>query len=101
MSLKLQFRLFFSMSERILLDLLAFLFHFHCFVTSLPNDEILDWSQLKAFADNKINLIEKLRYVLGWLENIVGKMAFSPFHTMISKYFFFKAVKSWDSVGKD
>ena len=26
---------------------------------SLPNDKILDWSKLKAFADDKINVTEK------------------------------------------
>ena len=33
-------------------------------VNSLPNDKILDWSKLKAFADNKINVTEKLKFVL-------------------------------------
>ena len=28
---------------------------------SSPNDKILDWSKLKAFADDKINVTEKLR----------------------------------------
>ena len=35
--------------------------------------QILDYSKLKAFADDKINLIEKLKFVLGRLENIMGK----------------------------
>ena len=39
----------------------------------LPNDKISDWSKLKAFADDKINVTEKLKFVLGRLENIVGK----------------------------
>ena len=30
----------------------------------LPSDKILDWSKLKACADNKINLIENLKLVL-------------------------------------
>ena len=48
---------------------------FHSQVTnySLPNDKILDQSKLKAFADNKINVTEKLKFVLGRVENIVGK----------------------------
>ena len=29
-------------------------------LNSFPNDNILDWSKLKAFADGKINLTEKL-----------------------------------------
>ena len=31
---------------------------------TLPNDKILDHSELKRFADNKINEPEKLKYVL-------------------------------------
>ena len=33
-------------------------------INSLPNDKTFDWSKLKAFADNKINVTEKLKYVL-------------------------------------
>ena len=40
---------------------------------SWPNDKILDWSTLKAFADNKINVTEKLKFVLGQVENIMEK----------------------------
>ena len=40
---------------------------------SLPNDKILDWSKLKVFADNKIKVNEKLKFVFGKGENIVGK----------------------------
>ena len=43
------------------------------FFNSLPNNEILDWSKLKAFADNKIDVNEQLKFSLGGLENIVGK----------------------------
>ena len=39
----------------------------------LPNGNILYWSKLKAFVDNKINLDQKLKFVLGRAENIVGK----------------------------
>ena len=38
-----------------------------------PNDKILDWSKLKALADEKMNVTEKLNFVLGRVENIVGK----------------------------
>ena len=27
-------------------------------ISSLPNNKILDWSKLKAYADNKINVTE-------------------------------------------
>ena len=40
---------------------------------SLPNDKIKDLSKLKAFADDKINMTEKLKFVLERVENIVGK----------------------------
>ena len=42
-------------------------------VNSLPNDKIFDISKMKAFADNKINVIEKIKFVLGRGENIVGR----------------------------
>ena len=42
-------------------------------LNSLPNDNFLDWSKLKAFADDKTNVNEKLKFVLGQVENIVGK----------------------------
>ena len=38
-------------------------------VNSLPNRKILDRSKLKPFTDDKINLTEKLKFVLGMVEN--------------------------------
>ena len=43
------------------------------FFNSLPNDKILDWSKLKALADNKMNVVENLKFVDGRIENIVEK----------------------------
>ena len=42
---------------------------------SLPNNKFLDWSKLKAYAEDKINVTQKLKFELGrvYLENIVGK----------------------------
>ena len=40
---------------------------------SLQNDKILDWSKLKGFADDKLNVTEKSKFVLQRVENIVGK----------------------------
>ena len=37
---------------------------------SLTNNKVLDWSNLKALADNKINMTEKLKIVFGRLENM-------------------------------
>ena len=42
-------------------------------LVSLPNDKISDCSKLKAFADDKINVTEKLKFVLRKVNNIVGK----------------------------
>ena len=36
-------------------------------------DKILDCPRFEAIADNKINVNEKVRFVLGREENIVGK----------------------------
>ena len=35
--------------------------------------QVLDWSKLKALADDKINRTEKLKFVLGRVEIIVAK----------------------------
>ena len=70
---------------------------------SLPNDKILDWSKLKAFADNKMNLTEKLSW-FGKCRKHCGKRrkcqlpAFTPFPTKFSKAFSFRVVKSRDCV---
>ena len=36
-------------------------------------DKFLDWSKLKAFADNISNMAEKLIFVFGRVENFVGE----------------------------
>ena len=45
----------------------------------LPNDKILHWTQLKAFADNKLD-VSKMISVYDWVENIVGKREKAGFH---------------------
>ena len=42
-------------------------------LNSLPHNKFLDRFKLKAFADNKVNVDEKLNFVLGKEENIVWK----------------------------
>ena len=42
-------------------------------INSSPNDEFLYWSKLKAYAADKINATANLKFVLGRVENIVGK----------------------------
>ena len=41
---------------------------------TLPNNKFLDMSALKAFADNQKNVIQKLKFVVGRVDNIVGKV---------------------------
>ena len=70
----------------------------------VPNNKILDWSKFKAFAEDKINVMKNLNFVLGRVENIVGKgenpgdQHFLLFPQMFSKDFIFKDVKSQDCV---
>ena len=40
---------------------------------SAPKDKISDLLQFKVFADDKIRVTRKLKFVVGRLENIVGK----------------------------
>ena len=40
---------------------------------SLPNDQILDVTKLKAFADDKINVAQMLLSVFDKIENVVGE----------------------------
>ena len=43
------------------------------FFNSLPNVKNLDRAKLKAFADDKINVTEKSKFVLGRVEKSLGK----------------------------
>ena len=75
-------------------------------IKSIPNDKILDWSEFKAFADDKIDANEKISILFGkggkhcekrrkcWLP------AFSPFPTMFSKNLFSLVIKGRDCVVK-
>ena len=40
---------------------------------SLPNDKILAWSKLKAFVDDKIDVVKMMISLFDKLENTVGK----------------------------
>ena len=42
-------------------------------VNSFPNNKIVDWSKFKTSADDKIHVTENFKFVLGIVENIVGK----------------------------
>ena len=64
-------------------------------VKPLPKDKIMDLSKLKALAENKINVTQKLKFV--W-DRVKWVPAFSPFTTMFSKGFLYRAVKRLDYV---
>ena len=44
---------------------------FQIIFLSLSNKRIVDWSKVKVFADDKINVTEKLNFFLRRLENMV------------------------------
>ena len=54
---------------------------------SLPNYKILDQSKLKAFADDKLKVIQMAKFVLGKIENIVGKEENAGNHTVFKDVF--------------
>ena len=66
---------------------------------SLINNKILDWCELKAFADNKIDVNENLKFDLGQVENMGGKGENAGYHN-VSKALCFKVLKSQDCVVK-
>ena len=63
--------------------------------------KILDWSKLIALADNKLNVTEKLQFVLGRVENIAGKgenagyQHFLLFPQCFQKCPFSRSLKVW------
>ena len=62
---------------------------------SLRNDKILDWTKLKAVADDKLNFAKMIISLFGKVEKHCGKRtkcwlpAFSPLATMLSKGLFY------------
>ena len=42
-------------------------------INPLPNDKILNWFKLKAFADVNLKVIQRMINVVDSVENIVGK----------------------------
>ena len=67
----------------------------HMPLNSLPNDKILDSCKFKTFADDKINIIQKLKFAMGREKNIVGKglSAFSHFPQCFQKTSFSGSLK--------
>ena len=52
---------------------------------AIPNNKFLDWTKLKRFADDKVNVAKMIIFLLCRVENIVGKGENAPFPTMFSK----------------
>ena len=75
-------------------------------VISLPNNIFLGWLKLKAFADNKINVTQVLKFEIyfgkGRKHCVKRKQcwspAVSPFPTMFSKVFLFWVIKLLNSL---
>ena len=55
----------------------------HHKINSLTNDNILDQSNLKDFADDKINVTYLTNFVLGREKNIVGKGENAGYHFLL------------------
>ena len=76
------------------------------YLNSVPNNKIFNQSILKAFADDKIHVTQKLKFASGRVENIVGNgenagyQQFFPLPIMFSKGYFLRVVKSRDCVVK-
>ena len=73
----------------------------------LPNDKILDWSKLKTFADDKINVNHKLKFDMGRVEKIVGKGENAGYQHFLlfpqyfqNEAFFFRKIKNQDCAVK-
>ena len=66
---------------------------------ALPNDNILDWSKLKICADDKVNLIKKLKYVLGWSRKNCGKRENADNQHFFFSYNVFKRLHSQGKAG--
>ena len=93
------------MQFRLLIFAVTFLY-FLCILTSYQTTKI--WTgRIESICRRKKNVIEKLKFVLERVENIVGKREnavyqhFLLFPTMFSKGFFFKVFKSRDYVEKN
>ena len=55
------------------LDRPYFIYLGNTMINSVPNYTILDWSKLKAFADNKIKVLKMIILVFDRVKNTVGR----------------------------
>ena len=73
-------------------------------ITSLPNDNFVDLSKLRAYADDMLDVVQMNRFSLDSMENLVGKEengwlpAFSPFPAWFSRDYFLMVVESQDCI---
>ena len=68
-------------------------------LSPISRRQILDWSNLKVFVDNKIPVTEKLKFVLERVEKIMRKgekVGYQHFLIMFSKGSFFRVIKTRD-----
>ena len=76
------------------------------FFNSSIKDKILELSKLKAFADDNLTVNQTLEFLLGKVENIVGKgenddyQHFLLFPEWFSKGYFLRAIESRDYAEK-
>ena len=76
-------------------------------VNFLPNDKILALSKLKVFADNKINVNQKLRFNLGQAENMLekgensGQQHFLLLPQCFQRLFLSSSLSKWALCGKE
>ena len=67
-------------------------------INSLPNDKKIGLSESNAFADDKIKVIENLKFVLGRVENTVRKGENAGYrHFLLFPHSFLKASFSGSS----
>ena len=64
-------------------------------ISSLPSDNILNWTKFKAFADEKLKVAKMTNLILDRLENIVGKEGNAGFqHFLLFQKMFSKGFSS-------
>ena len=54
-------------------------------INSLPNNNFLDWTKFKAFADDKLNVAKIVIYFFDRVENIMGKGENAVFKRLLSQ----------------
>ena len=72
----------------------------------LPSNKVLDWTKLKAFADEKVNGVQMMISLCKRVENTVVKGEYPGYHHVLlfpqclPEPPIFRVVKSWDCVVK-